>query len=224
MTHPRQLFDSQLQELEAKVVRLGAVVEGMLEGALRSVISRDDDLAETVVRDDDEADQLDMEIEQDCIRLLALQQPLSHDLRRITTIIKIIADLERIGDYSVDIAKTGQRMPGATYFQPMVDIQGLGRLALDLVRNTLRAFVDRDLELAQRICALDDDEIDDLHDHLFEELIARMERNSAIAAQAARFLLISRYLERIADHCTNIAERTYYMETGRLEDLKMKKR
>ena len=222
MTYLRQSFEHQIHHLEQDVVRLGVVVEEMLEGAMRSLLTQDAALAEVVVRNDDIADQLDLEIEQQCIHLLALQQPLSKDLRIITTVIKIIADLERVGDYSVDIAKTGARMAGHPSFEPMPEIARMGELTLQIVHDSLRAFVDRDLALARRICAHDDDTIDDLHDRIFEELLAVMKERPECVPKAARYLLISRYLERIADHCTNIAERIFYMETGHAEELKVK--
>jgi phosphate transport system protein len=222
MISTRQSFEQQIRLLEQNVVRLGAVVEGMLADAMRSLLEQDVALAGAVVRQDDVADDLDLEIEHQCVRLLALQQPLSKDLRTITTIIKIIADLERVGDYSVDIAKTGERIAGQPFFQPMVDLPLMGEKTLQIVHDTIRAFVDRDLDLARRICTEEDDVVDDLHDRLFEELIQRMQESPESVPQAARFLLISRYLERIADHCTNVAERISYMETGHLEELKVK--
>lgn len=221
-TQTRHYFDVQIHDLGQSVVRLGTVVEEMLENAMRSLFNRDSKLADLVVRQDDVADQLDLEIEQQCLRLLAMQQPLSKDLRIIATIIKIIADLERVGDYSVDIAKTGERMGPNPFFEPMLPIQEMGEKTLHIVHDTLRAFADRDLALARRICVHDDDVVDDLHDHIFEEALALMQARPETVPQATRFLLISRYLERIADHCTNIAERISYMETGHLEELKVK--
>lgn len=221
MTHTRQAFDHQIYELEQNVVRLGAVVEEMLEIAMQSVLTQNAALVVQTVRQDDIADALDLEIEQHCVRLLALQQPLSRDLRMITTVIKIIADLERVGDYSVDIAKTGERMIGMTPYNPPEKLSKIGECAQRLIHDTLRAFVDRDLELARQ-CIKCDDEIDDLHDQLFEEMLTFMQQQPEMARQATRFLLISRYLERIADHCTNIAERLSYMVTGHLEEMKVK--
>jgi phosphate transport system protein len=221
MGHLRQTFEQQLNVLEQKVVRLGVVVEEMLQGAMKSLIEQDVDLARRITRKDDEADLLDFEIEQFCIHLLASQQPLSKDLRTITAIIKIIADLERVGDYSVDIAKTGERMAGHPYFTPLVRIPKMGERVAQLIHETLRAFVDRDLNLARQ-CIDKDDEIDNLHDELFVELLQIMQDRPETVPQAARFLLISRYLERIADHCTNISERLFYIETGRLVELKIK--
>ena len=222
MYHTRLNFDSQLHELGQSVLRLGAVVEEMLENAMRGLLTQDAELAQRVVRQDDEADALDIEIEQHCLRLLALQQPLSKDLRTIATIIKIIADLERIGDYSVDIAKTGIRMIGTPFFEPMLTIPEIGERVLHIVHDTVRAFADRDLDLARRICVHDDDVVDDLHDQIFDDILNLMQARPETVPQATRFLLISRYLERIADHCTNIAERISYMETGHLEELKVK--
>lgn len=218
----RHSFHQQIHDLGQSVVRLGAVVEEMLENAMRSLLTQDRALARAVVQQDDVADDLDLEIELQCVRLLALQQPLSKDLRIITTTIKIIADLERIGDYSVDIAKTGERMMGKPFFEPMLPIQEIGERVLHIVHDTVRAFADRDLDLARKICTSDDDVVDDLHDYIFDEALKVMQERPETVPQSARFLLISRYLERIADHCTNIAERISFMETGHLEELKVK--
>ncbi|MBW3622841.1 MAG: phosphate signaling complex protein PhoU [Armatimonadetes bacterium] len=218
----RQNFDLQIHALGQNVVRLGAVVEEMLAKAMRSMLTQDGALAREVVHMDDVADQLDLDIESQCVRLLALQQPLSKDLRIIATIIKIIADLERVGDYSVDIAKTGERMIGTPFFEPTLPVKEIGEKALQIVHDTVRAFADRDLNLARRICIEDDDVVDDLHDQLFIDALNLMQERPETVPQAVRFLLISRYLERIADHCTNIAERISYMETGHFEELKVK--
>jgi phosphate transport system protein len=222
MVHIRQAFEHQIHEMERNVLRLGAVVEEMLEKALRSLFTQDVDLAWSVVLQDDVADHLDLAIEQQCIRLLVLQQPLSKDLRTITTIIKVIADLERIGDYSVDIAKTGQRIADKPFLRPSPELSRMGEQTLHIVRDTLRAFADRDLDLARRICTEEDDIVDNLDDTVFDQMLAEMQNHPETVPQSARFLLISRYLERIADHCTNVAERIFYMETGHSEELKVK--
>lgn len=215
----RRTFDAQLKELEQNLLRLGSVVEEMVDGAIAALVDQNTVLAHNVVDRDDEADHLDLAIETECMNLLALQQPMSKDLRLIGTVMKAISDLERIGDYSVDIAKVAIRLAGRPYFKPLVDIPRMGQLVKKMVRDTLRAFVERDLDAVQRICTTDDDQVDAMNNRLFDELLAAMQARPDVVVQAAYFLLITRFLERIADHCTNIAERIHYMETGELVEL-----
>jgi len=215
----RRTFDAQLKGLEQDLLRLGSVVEEMVDGAITALVEQNTVLAQNVVDRDDEADQLDLAIETECVNLLALQQPMSKDLRLIGTVMKAISDLERIGDYSVDIAKVAIRLAGTPYFKPLVDIPHMGQLVKNMVHDTLRAFVERDLDAVQRICTTDDDQVDAMNNRLFDELLAAMQARPEVVVQAAYFLLVTRFLERIADHCTNIAERIYYMETGELVEL-----
>jgi phosphate transport system protein len=217
--HTRQRFDQQLAQLEQDMVRLGTVVEEMLDKAIRALMEQDVDLAAEVINEDDLADSLDLHIEQRCMRLLALQQPMSKDLRIIGSILKAITDLERIGDFSVDIARCTQRMAGQPYFRPLVDLPRMADKVKEIVRNTLKAFVERDLVAVHRICEQDDDVVDHYQNSLITELIDAMQRDPKVVFQAVQFILITRYLERIADHSTNVAERINYMETGNLEEL-----
>lgn len=219
MPFVRQQFDQQLQQLRDGLLALGNVVEGMLGDATESLLRQDVALARKVVETDDQADELDLSIEADCMRLLALQQPMARDLRTIGTVLKAISDLERIGDYSVDIAKAVEyHLSQEPYFKPLERIQRIASLSKMMVRECLDAFVARDLELAQKVCR-DDQAVDKIWHALLDELVEFMQRDPKVVRQAAHLLLVARYLERIADHATNVAERVYYMETGRLEQL-----
>jgi phosphate transport system protein len=214
----RQQFDRQLRDLQLDVLRMGAYVVEMLDLAMQALSRQDVRLANHVVDMDDAADQLDLEIEQTCMRLLALQQPMSRDLRIVGTALKIITDLERIGDFSVDIAKTARRMAREAYFKPLVHIPELGECVKALVREALEAYVDRDLERVRRAVAMDD-EVDRRYDEIFTELMAHVARDPSVYRQAVWFTHIIHFLERIADHAVNVAERVYYMETGEFEQL-----
>ncbi len=218
MRRTRQAFDEQLHRLERRLVEMGTFVEAMLEKAVRALAEQDVNLAQEVTVEDDTADQMDLEIEQECMRLLALQQPMSRDLRTIGTVMKVIADVERIGDYSVDIARTAIRLTRAEYFKPLEDIPRMGEMVRGMLRQALEALVARDLNLVREVIARDD-HVDRLWDQLLEELEQFMRRRPEVVSQAVAFLLVARYLERIADHTVNIAERVSYMETGRLETL-----
>ena len=218
MRRTRQAFDEQLQHLEQRLLQFGAFVEAMLEKSVRALTEHDVNLARQVIEEDDVADNMDVEIEQECMRLLALQQPTSRDLRTIGTVMKVVADVERIGDYSVDIARTAIRLAKTEHFKPLVDIPKMTEMVRAMLSQALEALVKRDLDMVSKVVA-DDDEVDSLWSRLLEELEQKMQERPEIVPQAIALLLVARYLERIADHVVNIAERVAYMETGRLEDL-----
>ena len=210
----RHAFDQQLTALEHDIVRLGGLVEEMLDHAMEALITQDPDLAKEVINRDDLADSLDLYIETRCMRLLALQQPVSRDLRTIGSILKAVTDLERIGDFSVDIARAALRLASQPDLLPLEELLEMAELVKQMVRHTLRAFVERDMEAVERLCTTEDDEIDYRYNRLFSHLLDPMGKEPAMAMQAAHLILVAHYLERIADHCTNVGERIYYMETG----------
>jgi len=218
MRRTRQAFDEQLQELEGRLVEMGRFVESMLEKAVGALSEQDAELAREVIAADDRADGMDLEIEQHCMRLLALQQPMSRDLRTIGTVMKVIADVERIGDYSVDIAKTAIKLADEKYFRPLEDIPRMAEMVRHMLREALEALVAHDLERVARVVDCDD-AVDKLWYKVLEDVEKVMQERPEVVPQAAALLLVARYLERVADHTVNIAERTAYMETGRLETL-----
>jgi phosphate transport system protein len=215
---PRHHFEQQLKALQQDVLRMGAFVVEMLSLAMDALTKQDVALANRVIEMDDTADQMDLEIEQNCMRLLALQQPMSRDLRIIGAALKIIADLERIGDFSVDIAKTARRMAGEVYFKPVVHIPQMAECVKALVRESLHAYVDHDLARVRRAIEMDD-EVDRYYDQIFTELFDHVEQDPARFRQATWFTHIVHFLERIADHAVNVAERVNYMETGEFAQL-----
>lgn len=219
MPTTRQAFDLQLKELEQDLLRMGSHVEEMEDQAVRALLNRDVTLAETVIAADDTVDALDLSIETRCMRLLALQQPMAKDLRTIGTFLKAITDLERVGDYSVDIAHIALRLRDHPGPLPRVDLAGMSEAVNAMNRHTLRAFVDRDLEAVHRICTEEDDVVDHAYHRMVDELLDLMRREPGQVVPAAYFILAARSLERIADHLTNVAERIQYMETGILEEL-----
>lgn len=219
MPTTRQAFDTQLRELEQDLLRMGSYVEEMEDQAVRALLSRDAALAQRVIDHDDRVDELDLSIETRCMRLLALQQPMAKDLRTLGTFLKAITDLERVGDYSVDIAHIALRLVDHPGPLPRVDLSGMSEAVNAMNRHTLRAFVDRDLEAIRHICTVEDDVVDHAYHHMVDELLELMRRAPNQVVPAAYFILAARSLERIADHLTNVAERIQYMETGVLEEL-----
>lgn len=214
----RHSFEHQLAELQDDILRMGSYVVQMLTVAMQALVRQEVELAEHVIEMDDAADAMDLEIEQKCMRLLALQQPMARDLRIIGTALKVITDLERIGDFAVDVAKTARRMAGEPYFKPLVDLPRMAGTVEWMVRSSIHAYVEHDLDLVQQVIARDDD-VDDCYDRLFTELLERMERDSTVVRQATWLLHVARFLERIADHAVNVAERVHYVETGELKQL-----
>jgi phosphate transport system protein len=219
MRTTRQAFDTQLRDLEQDLLRMGSYVEEMENQAVRALLNRDAPLAQKVIDGDDIVDDLDLSIETRCMRLLALQQPMAKDLRTIGTFLKAITDLERVGDYSVDIARIALRLVDHPGPLPRVDLAGMSEAVNAMNRHTLRAFVDRDLEAVLRICKEEDDVVDHAYHHMVDELLDLVRREPSQVVPAVYFILAARSLERIADHLTNVAERIQYMETGILEEL-----
>ncbi len=218
MLRSRQAFDGQLMQLHQRLLQMGSFVEAMLEKSMRALSEQDVNLAREVISADDVADAMDLDIERHCMELLALQQPMSKDLRLIGTVMKVIADVERIGDYSVDIARTAIKLAGREYFKPLVDISRMGEIVGVMLRRALQALVGNDLEIVAEVIERDD-EVDKMWYSLLDEIEVIIQERPETVPQAVSLLLVARYLERVADHTVNIAERVAYMVTGHFETL-----
>ena len=218
MRRIRQSFDEQLQSLERHLLAMGERAEAMLAKSVEALALHNVELAHEVIAEDDRVDEMDLGIEHECMRLLALQQPMSRDLRTIGTVMKVISDVERIGDYSVDIARTAIKLADTEYFRPLVNIPQMADLVRTMLRQALEALVHRDLERVARVVEWDD-QVDRMWYAFSNELERLMQERPDLVPQAAALLLVARYLERVADHTVNIVERVAYMETGRLEAL-----
>ncbi len=219
MLNTRQSFRDELTALEQELLQMGSLTGVMLAQAVEAMQNSDVALAEDVLVQDDAVDEMDRKIEAQCIRLLALQQPMARDLRQVESALKVITDLERIGDHAVDIAKIARKLTQEFYLkQPLLDIGPLSQLALTMVRQSLESLVRHDLALAVKVCD-DDDAVDNLFKSLRQELLELTQRQPLHVFPASYLLLAVVYLERIADHATNIAERVYYIETGERKPL-----
>ena len=203
-------FEEELQVLKNRLLSMGALVEDRVHRAVQALMERDLSAAELVSNGDQEVNDLQIEIDDRCVKVLALQQPMAADLRFITSAIKINADLERIGDQAVNIAESAIKVLGHSPVRPPADLRRVAELAERMTRDSLDAFVRKDVALA-RFVILRDDEVDRLKDKLFGELIAAMVADPQGIPDALSFILISRNLERIADHATNIAEDVIFM-------------
>jgi phosphate transport system protein len=203
-------FEEELQALKNRLLSMGALVEDRVHRAVHSLTERDLGEAEEVVRGDGEVNDLQIEIDDRCVKLLALQQPMATDLRLITSAIKINADLELIGDQAVNIAESALKVLTHSPGRPPADLRRIAEAAERMTRESLDAFVRKDAVLARSVILRDDD-VDRLKDKLFGELIATMVSDPKSIPDALSFILISRNLERIADHATNIAEDVIFM-------------
>ena len=210
---PRAEFSRDLRALQDEMLVLANMVEKAIARSLDALKNRDLALSEEVVREDDVIDRKRMELEERCIDLIATQQPLAGDLRVLITVLHMSVELERMGDYAEGIAKISLMMGNEPPLKPLIDIPRMADKATDMLRRSLDAFVNRDVELANAVCD-DDDEVDALYEQVYRELLTYMMASPAVIQRATFLLWVAHDLERIADRTTNIAEHVIYMVTG----------
>ena len=209
-------FDEELKGLHKDILKMAAVTQEAIYKSIEALKNRDKTQAEEVINKDVAVDELELEIDEKCIDLIARHQPMAGDLRFITTGMKINAELERIADLAVDIAQRVAELVARPILKPLIDIPKLSTIAQDMVRDSIDAFIKKDVELAKHV-VLSDPEADKLRDLVQEELINDyMSRDAKTTDRAVPLLLIARHLERICDHATNIAEDVIYMVKGKM--------
>ena len=213
MTVVRQNFDQDLETLRQDLVRMGEIVQVSIKDAVDALAKRDKDLARRVMEGDDVIDRMQVEIEDRCISLIARQQPVATDLRILGTGLKITTDLERIGDHAFDIAKIVLLIGDEPLIKPLVDIPRMAEISQQMLKNSLQAYLKLDIELAEQVCRADD-MVDKLYHQVFRELLTYMLEDAKKIKQATQLIFVARYLERIADHSTNVAEWVIYLATG----------
>ena len=201
----RHHFEFELQALKNRLLSMGALVEDRVHQAITALMERRPEAAEKIIAGDDEVNELQIEIDDRCLKLIALQQPMASDLRLITAAMKINADLERIGDQAVNIAESSLKILEHPPLKPLIDIPRMAELAEKMTRDSLESFVRKDAALARSVLERDD-EVDSLKDHVFRVLLTYMMADPGTIERALGLILVSRHLERIADHATNIAE------------------
>jgi phosphate transport system protein len=206
-------FEADLQELRERLLAMGSVAETMIHKSVKSLVSRDGALVQAVLAHEEEMDLFCIDIDDRAFTLLALHQPMASDLRFLVASIKINSDLERIADQAVSIALRAQTLITQPEVKPLIDIPRMASLAQEMVRKSLDAFVRRDAELARAVID-SDDEVDGLRDQVFRELLTYMMADTDTIPRALALILVSRNLERIADHATNIAEDVIYIVRG----------
>lgn len=213
--HIYKAFDQELKELKEALLYEGGLVEQAIDDAIRALLERDSELARKVIANDDRLNTKEVELDEFCLKLLALRQPAAKDLRFITTAIKINYDLERIGDLAVNICERVLELNEEPQLKPYIDLPKMAKIAQTMVKESLDAFVKEDVNLAIKV-AKDDELVDQLLDQIFRELLTYMMEDPRTITRATRLIFISKYLERIADHAVNIAELVIFMVKGKI--------
>ena len=209
------IFDDELKALREMVLKLGCMVEDAIRDSVKALVERDSELAKEVIRRDHLINALDVKIDEECVRLIALRQPMARDLRLITTTMKITTDLERMGDLAGNIAERALELNAEPQLKPFKNIPKMAEITQQMVKDSLDAFVTGCSRLPYEVIKRDD-EVDDLTVRNFEELLGLMIQDPKIIPLAVKRTYIAKYLERIADHATNIAEMIIYMCKGKM--------
>lgn len=207
--------ERELRHLKELIVKMSVFVETAIKNAVNSLVDRDDELAKKVISEDHTINALDVQIDEECIRIIACIQPMAQDLRFITTAMKITTDLERIADNAVNIAERALELNKEPILKPYIDIPRMSRIAQRMVVDTINAYINKDNTLAKDVI-MRDDVMDDLNEKIWGELMDIMMKDPSTISRAVKITYVSKYLERIADHATNIAEDVIYMTKGKI--------
>ena len=210
----RNKFDQQLANLNDMLIEMGAMIEKAITLAIKALVQQDGELAEQAIKYDLEVDQMEKDIEAMCLRLLLQQQPVAKDLRLISAALKMITDMERIGDQAADISEITLLLIGQTYIKKLEHIPQMAEATAKMVTESIDAYVKMDLELARKVIEYDD-VVDNLFDTVKTDLIGMIQADKDCGEQAIDFIMIAKYFERIGDHATNIAEWVVFSITGR---------
>ena len=211
--HTVRSFDDDLRDLTGRIVEMGSLAEQQVAGALAALADRDVDVAAAVIQRDEAVDELEEQVDQAVVKLLATRQPMAVDLRSISMALKISNDLERMSDYAVSIAKRSQRLAEQPELSPTLRIPRIGELCLGMFKDVLDAYVERDVDKAREVIDRDK-QVDELYNSLFRELVTYMLEDPRTISRCIELLFIAKNLERIGDHATNIAEKIDYMIHG----------
>jgi len=211
--HTSKQFEHQLRTLKDKLLLMSHHAEKMIADSMRSLVERRPSVAEEVIKSDDTLDQLEIEIDNLCYEILALEQPVARDLRFITTALKIVRDIERIGDIGVNIAERAAELIHEPELKRMIDLPIMADAAQRILKDSLDAFVNSDAELAEKVIR-DDQFIDDCYEQIFRELLTYMMEDTKYISRALKVIFIAKHLERVGDHSSNIAEMVIFLVRG----------
>ncbi|MBI1737679.1 MAG: phosphate signaling complex protein PhoU [Acidobacteria bacterium] len=207
-------FEQELEEMKERLLWMGSLAERAVHQSVQALLESNEALAQGVIEEEPAINQMQMEIDDRVVQMLALQQLMASDLRFVLAVSRINADLERIGDQAVNIAQSAMRVVRHPRVNPYIDLPRMSRAAEEMVRDSLNALVNKDIEMARGVM-LRDDQVDHLRDQVFRELLTYMMENSTVVFPAFELILVAKNLERIADHATNIAEDVIYIVAGR---------
>ena len=210
---PRTNFKKQLEQLNDQMITMGSMIENAIETAITALVSQDTERAEEAIAFDMEIDAQERNIEQLCYKLLLMQQPVASDLRVVSATMKMITDMERIGDHASDISELTLLMAGKPYLREITDIEEMAKQTTVMVTDSVDAYVNRDLELAKKVIQMDD-EVDELFNKIKSEIIGEIRAGLDDGEQTTDLLMAAKYFERIGDHATNIAEWVIFSLTG----------
>ena len=214
----RKRYTENLAAINREVLKMGTLVEEAIRKSMQALREKDLELAKRVIDEDKVINQMELSIQDDCIALIATEQPVAGDLRGLITIIKIVTQLERMGDHAVHVAKGVLRLAGETYMKKLLDLPRMADCAIRMIHEVLTAFMNNDQRRALEVAEMDD-EIDELHNQVMRECLTFMMQDPKYIPQATAFLFISRFLERLGDHVTNISEWICYNITGKHREL-----
>ena len=201
----RNRFDRELVRLNNELIEMGSMIEKSIETAVKAMVNQDVELANRVIESDDEIDQQERQIEDLCLKLLLQQQPVAKDLRLISSALKMVTDMERIGDQAADIGEITIKLANQSYIKKLEHINQMASETMLMLIRSIEAYVEKDMDKARKVIAYDD-VVDDLFEKVRDDLIAMIQADSANGEQAADLLMVAKYFERIGDHATNIAE------------------
>lgn len=213
----RNRFDRQLEQLNNELIQMGSMIEHAIEMAVSALVTQDVKKAKEAIEYDVDIDHQERDVEALCMKLLLQQQPVARDLRLISSALKMITDMERIGDHAGDISEMTILMAGTPYILNPNEIQSMAKETTDMVIKSINAFVNKDIDLAKQVI-VQDDIVDDLFLKVKKDLIIMINKSAENGEQAADFLMVAKYFERIGDHATNIAEWVIYSITGKHEE------
>lgn len=206
-------FDIKINDVNTKLIKMLRLVENTIINSINSLKNRDEELAIKTINSDKEIDNMESEIETDCLRLLLLDNPVASDFRAVSATLKMITDLERIGDHARDISEMVLQFKGQQYIKNLQHISQMADIAVDMVKNSIDSYINKDLDMARDLDR-QDDAVDNLFETIKNELVGFIQRDSKNADQAILFMMIAKYVERIGDHAVNIGEWVEYYITG----------
>lgn len=214
----RRLMSDRVNLLNSDLINMASLVEKQIYDSMIALKTLDLTLADKIIQNDDKVDDMQREIEEKCVKFMATESPLAKDLRRIYTTSKIVTDLERMADHAVDVCKIVKRLNGVNFLDEITPIWRMGDIIIEMIKLSIEAYVNGDVDAAYEICKMDDS-VDEIHEGMFETVLKKMGKDDTAINQGTQILFISKYLERIGDHVTNICEWIIFSKKGTYVDL-----